>query len=273
MFYFDYNPHHAHYGTIRQQIWTFFHFPYHLALVLSAEGLRQFTTFYSFLSGVTALEDHTIESSNNLQDLITWLRGIFRNMYTEGSSKTVLRDYPYITNELDMLQTGQIPANETSAVVNWMVQEIFIGFSEYVGIELESEAPRVLSGGDMDEPATESFRRRTRRRDEFIDWAHANDDTTPFEGVFGLYQLVFNYFFASLGVIFIMYGCFAILVRRKKDFYDYLSIFLRFAIAAVMFGLLGVRRDWNEFDHYMGSPWIIPTVCILLFAGMTPPCF
>jgi hypothetical protein len=31
-----------HFGTIRQQIWAFLHFPFHMALVLLMEGINQF---------------------------------------------------------------------------------------------------------------------------------------------------------------------------------------------------------------------------------------
>jgi hypothetical protein len=40
MLYFDNQPH-GHYGTIRQQIWAFLHFPLHLAIVGVVEGAQQ----------------------------------------------------------------------------------------------------------------------------------------------------------------------------------------------------------------------------------------
>jgi hypothetical protein len=39
--YFD-NVQMEHFGTIRQQIWAFLHFPFHMALVLLMEGINQF---------------------------------------------------------------------------------------------------------------------------------------------------------------------------------------------------------------------------------------
>jgi hypothetical protein len=41
MLYFD-NVQLENFGTIRQQIWTFLHFPFHTALVLLMEGTNQF---------------------------------------------------------------------------------------------------------------------------------------------------------------------------------------------------------------------------------------
>jgi hypothetical protein len=34
-----------HFGTIRQQIWAFLHFPFHLSLVLLMEGINQFVIY------------------------------------------------------------------------------------------------------------------------------------------------------------------------------------------------------------------------------------
>src|SRR6266542_3587648 len=41
MLYFDWLTH-QHFGSIRQQIWAFLHFPFHLSLVLFMEGTAQF---------------------------------------------------------------------------------------------------------------------------------------------------------------------------------------------------------------------------------------
>ena len=40
MLYFDNHPH-GHYGTIRQQLWSALHFPFHLAVVGVVEGSQQ----------------------------------------------------------------------------------------------------------------------------------------------------------------------------------------------------------------------------------------
>ena len=41
MIYFDWM-NHAGFGAIRQELWAFLHFPFHLALVLMVEGAAQF---------------------------------------------------------------------------------------------------------------------------------------------------------------------------------------------------------------------------------------
>lgn len=41
MLYFDTLNRH-HFGSFRQQLWSFLHFPFHVALVLSLSGMAQF---------------------------------------------------------------------------------------------------------------------------------------------------------------------------------------------------------------------------------------
>jgi hypothetical protein len=45
MLYFDALPDY-HFGSIRQQFWAFLHFPFHLFLVLSVEGIAQFVIWF-----------------------------------------------------------------------------------------------------------------------------------------------------------------------------------------------------------------------------------
>lgn len=51
MIYFDWLPH-KHFGSIRQQIWSFLHFPFHLALVLFMEGAAQFLIWHKIIEAL-----------------------------------------------------------------------------------------------------------------------------------------------------------------------------------------------------------------------------
>lgn len=44
-----------HFGTIRQQIWAFLHFPFHMALVLLMEGINQFVIWRHAVEILTAV--------------------------------------------------------------------------------------------------------------------------------------------------------------------------------------------------------------------------
>lgn len=40
-----------HFGSIRQQLWAFLHFPFHAALVLCLSGMAQFVIFQKIMEG------------------------------------------------------------------------------------------------------------------------------------------------------------------------------------------------------------------------------
>jgi hypothetical protein len=48
MLYFD-SLTREHFGSIRQQIWAFLHFPFHVALVLFLEGTSQFVVWHKMV--------------------------------------------------------------------------------------------------------------------------------------------------------------------------------------------------------------------------------
>jgi hypothetical protein len=51
MLYFDTLNRH-HFGSIRQQIWSFAHFPFHTALVLCLSGMAQFIIWQKIMEAV-----------------------------------------------------------------------------------------------------------------------------------------------------------------------------------------------------------------------------
>jgi hypothetical protein len=50
MLYFD-TINREHFGSIRQQLWAFLHFPFHAALVLCLSGMAQFVIFQKIMEG------------------------------------------------------------------------------------------------------------------------------------------------------------------------------------------------------------------------------
>ena len=56
MLYFDWYSH-KHFGSIRQQIWAFLHFPFHLALVLFMEGTAQLIIWQKLLEVINIVRN------------------------------------------------------------------------------------------------------------------------------------------------------------------------------------------------------------------------
>ncbi|KAI5840824.1 bacterial low temperature requirement A protein-domain-containing protein [Morchella snyderi] len=235
MFYFDYTPRDIHYGTIRQQIWAMLHFPFHLSLVLVVEGLRQLTTMQSFNLlatdiGATVVLLEPLTPSG----LAEYFRDIFLIIYEDGTSKSVLKGYSKILSTIDAMEATPTPSVEYESYLHTILFDAYTGLGEYYGIKAPKEA----------------------------------DSTQQLIAMLRVFDLVFQYFFIALGVVFLLYGVFAIIVRRHMDVFDYVSIGLRFLASLTFFSMLGLYFNPIKRDSYInfmwGGPWPVPTVCFIM---------
>lgn len=79
MLYFDWlSP--RHFGSIRQQIWAFLHFPFHLSLVLFMEGTAQFIIWQKLVEIIDSLGLNITEATAPFFNSET---GIFNGKYVE----------------------------------------------------------------------------------------------------------------------------------------------------------------------------------------------
>lgn len=53
--YFDWGIHHHHMSAIRQQIWSFLHFPFHVAMILFVAGSSQYIIWWKLVEAITML--------------------------------------------------------------------------------------------------------------------------------------------------------------------------------------------------------------------------
>lgn len=242
MFYFDYNPKNVHYGSIRQQIWALLHFPFHLSVVLSVEGLRQLATLYNFNLTVKGIDADLLAVYDLPKNESEKFLEYFSYFYSDGGSKSVLKEYTNITATIELLESVSVDSNEYPVLWNDLLIRLYIGLAEYYGIK----APYAKAGAPP-----------------------LSEDGQLYK-ILGVFDLVYQYFFISLGVIFIMYGIFAIIVRRHMDIFDYICIALRFIIAVIFVAMIGLFLNPNSVDaynDYITSPWPIPQVALMLFAG------
>lgn len=239
MFYFDYNPRDVHYGSIRQQVWSLLHFPFHLSVVLSVEGLRQLLTFYNLNQTINQIRDGLEVDRNNPPLEAKKLLEFFQYFYSDGNAKSVVKDYSKIVNTLEKFATYS--ANDPIYIDTWndLVYRLYIGLTEFYGIK----APYGKTGAA---PITEA---------------------SEFMRILDVFNLAYKYFFISTGVVFAMYGVFAIIVRRHMDIFDYISISLRFIVGIIFIAMLALPTNGQAYKAYLGSPWVIPQVCLMILTG------
>ena len=244
MFYFDYNPKHGQYGVIKQQFWTLLHFPFHLSIVLSMEGLRQLST----LHGLNTYVDMLFSGIGNLEQpngVMDWFTYHFNALYDDGTSKTIVKDYKTITEDIANLEALSNGSNATDyeLAVSDLLSELLVGITEYYGMK----APKPKKNQSQDYSGEGKLGK-----------------------VIGVFNLVYEYYFVSFGTIFLIFGIFTFLVRPHRNIYDFLAIAIRVLVGISMFAMVGLYTVGSEdvYYDYLYSPWPIPQVCIILVSGM-----
>lgn len=258
MFYFDYTPRGVHYGTIRQQFWAVLHFPFHMAIVLAVEGLRQLSTWWSFNQAynfVWARFDAAAISSPDPQQsweaFLDEVAAFLQYLYDDGNAKIVMKHFGSIQEEIASLRATSWDDKSNNTVIDLyqIHYDMLSGFAEWYGIKVPKSKEKDLTVAEI---------------------FNANLDVSAFNPILEImkvYDLVYSYFFISLAVVFCMYGIFGLFVRRRKDGWDYFSVSWRFAIALSFIALERLKLNENLYRNFMRSPWPIPMVAfIMLFA-------
>ena len=134
MFYFDYIPKNNNYIFIRQKIWTLLHLPFHLSIVLAMEGLRQLSTLYGLNTYLERL-NRTLPNETQATELMKWFTERFDALYKDGTSKTIVKDYSKITDQIANLATVQNGSTDYGQAVYELQSELLVGIMEYFGMK------------------------------------------------------------------------------------------------------------------------------------------
>lgn len=271
MFYFDYTPRGVHYGTIRQQFWAVLHFPFHMAIVLSVEGLRQLSTWWSFLQAQRLINErfmaagtvHPTDTQANWESFLSELSTFMKSLYDDGTAKVVVKDWDNITTQLARLKATAIDSTTQDTVVSLanVYFDMVAGFAEFYGIKV----PKKKGGDDS------SAGKGTTSHISVAQLVGAGLDIDaygPARDIMNVYNLVYTYFFSAVAVVFFMYGVLGLFVRRRKDGWDYFSVLLRWAVAGAMVGIERLKANEVLYARFLGSPWPIPAVAVVLFVAI-----
>ena len=158
MLYFDWLNIHNHFGSIRQQIWAFLHFPFHLLLVLSLEGTAQVIIIRKvakvsavvgdyFWSQVEKFEDDNI--SYTMEDLVASLNSTIQDIFTA---------YPpaYVNTDTEV-QEGLVKLQEatTNSTINGTIADLTAtvqnSIFETYKIELPEKYNEMTSSEQLDQ--------------------------------------------------------------------------------------------------------------------------
>ncbi|CZT12132.1 hypothetical protein WAI453_003030 [Rhynchosporium graminicola] len=259
MLYFDTLPSH-HFGSIRQQIWAFLHFPFHLTLVLTMEGMAQFVLWHKMVA-VSRSFNRTVQGAqirdiynNNPTAIPAALKPMIEELfqsYPPANPKT----FTEVESGLGILGMGYDSNNATSVndyqtifgdVVSAVVHSVFTSYG--------FETPEAKPGQEASRTGTEELN----RDDEVI-------------------GLVFVYFFVAAGITLMLMGFLNFLTLPREQFTRsglkhpaILGRFGTYIYIGLGLALLSIAISYDAGSTLASSAWLLPLVCfcILVVQGV-----
>ncbi|KAH6981682.1 bacterial low temperature requirement A protein-domain-containing protein [Ilyonectria sp. MPI-CAGE-AT-0026] len=260
--YFDWMHHHSHMGALNQAFWTIIHLPFHVALVLLAEGSSQWVLWWraieSFRGAEAKLRKNTLEAiaTNSTAKVVHALNTTANQiLYKYGSeiaeggddAKPLNQTLTKILNIPDSFwseapweetdSTYQIWANTYTKISNIIIHAIGDAFG--LSVEKDSKT-KSLDANELDRAELEAVRSTADRL-----------------------VLIFIYVFLSAGMVLILLMVMHLLSKRRGW-----SIFNMFRVALVLaiglglslVALVGTNAEYTA--NFLLTPWQLPTITI-----------
>ena len=246
MLYFD-QEETNHVGTIRQQFWTLLHFPFHICVLLTVEGLNRFSVWVKLIDTVTPLE--TVLS--NLSP-----SGLFNEAAPTGENltQTVELLNETVAGLLEKFEGSQFNPPNITYYLETMEQSNGSSSDYWYGVfELTSAGFTWVSDNLGIEPPEAS---------------NTGDPLLALVGIFDLFQTVFIYFFIAAGLCLIFLAVLFWVGKRRKLRGEILSIGVRLLIGLglCLLSLMDLpvyqANDNSPINTYLYTPWLLPTVVI-----------
>ncbi|KAH7157320.1 bacterial low temperature requirement A protein-domain-containing protein [Dactylonectria estremocensis] len=268
--YFDWMHHHSHMGAINQTCWTLLHVPFHIALVLLAEGSSQWVLWWRAIESFrgaesnlhkNAMEATELESSSKVMHALN--KTAQEILYRYGSDIAKGGDSARPLNETlttllaipdsfwnqddleDMEDTDskyyQIWIQAYSKISNTVVHAI----SEAFGLSVENDYDRSAESESN---------------------TLANVELEAVRATASRLVLIFIYVFLSAGLVLILLMLMHLLSKRRGW-----TLFNRFRVAVVfaigiglgLVALVGTNAEYTA--NFLLTPWQLPTIAICYF--------
>jgi hypothetical protein len=241
--YFDHSPS-GHYGTIRQQIWSTLHFPFHLAVVGVVEGSQQVVLARYSLQQLKKLDNYLWQycildnlDGPSLQKALTKVSDYYQ---FDQKAETLLAMFnvehtlEVIGNTTDLCtpDNAAIYANSDYPIELWdWLVETFSGIYEGLGMKLPK-----------------------------------NDNRVAAEVAIRSWKVVYLYYWSCFATVMLCSFLFLVLIRKHRaDVFDYVSLMIRAVCIAAGAVLIGIGFSRDVLYTYLGSPAILPTLLGMLF--------
>ncbi|KAF2762331.1 hypothetical protein EJ05DRAFT_206022 [Pseudovirgaria hyperparasitica] len=255
-----------HFGTIRQQIWSFAHFPMHIALVLALEGTRQFVIWRQAIPMVDTVYanvfqwDFTVPQAPEVfESAITtiWDYAVYSFSFVKDAdiSSTNQTVYDSLATIANLTNTADLACNEDFTVctddvytIDGALFDIFVAITKFEFDLLGIKAPKPKG----DKKPTQS------------------DVITSYSAIF---DMIFTYFFITAGLTLILIGMLHWIATPPKKLGDYLRGGSNFVIGLglCLLSTMSLARSpdtYGSVDKYQYGSWVLSTFVFALFANV-----
>jgi low temperature requirement protein LtrA len=234
-------------GSLRQQIWTIGHFPFHVCILLVVAGFSQFTIWRRIMDYLNST--YNIISAVNPPTANTTAAW---KSYADALNATLNSNWPGLNFTSPLIDIADNPGNYTTSndsffeILGTVAQ--FVA-EDYFEVDVSSDFNTTLSeGGYLDQLVL-------------------------------VYSTVFLYFFISAGFALIILACLFVLGKKSKTRVEYASIGVRLVVGiglvllSTMYATFASSTANDDvFFNYFSSPWMIPTVVLAYALGKLKVC-
>lgn len=259
MLYFDWMDE-DHFGSIRQQIWSFLHFPFHFALVLTIEGVNQSIMWRAAMVAAGKLykvyEKQDIDAPR-AAIAKTWdytASSIIKESLSasKGLAATLdgLNTQSFIDDYVEDIREGTDPESVRLNVDRlWSISNTAILNTAGFGAQKNLTEALLKSGKAV--------------TDQDVEMKEYKSNAT--------FKLAYIYLFVAVGCVVLLCTLLASLGKRhKKQTYHWIrlriSAVIGLTLCLLSFMVLAAGETAREYG-FVSSGWVLPTIAMLLFCG------
>ncbi|EFR00450.1 hypothetical protein MGYG_03452 [Nannizzia gypsea CBS 118893] len=238
------------FGSIRQQIWALFHYPLHVAILVTSEGSRSFVLYdvakrlyENALLGPLSKVDRVETPA----DLVQGLQEIITDISSQLKSTDGRPDFTSVYKQLLAIKEFSITSQEVRELVAEFLAETLIWIMHTFGIEVQEETE-----GKVGKAGKEGGKA-------------AIHELTQ---IYGAATIIFRFFFIAAGLTLVILALLHWFSKSHKSRAEMLSIITTTTIG-VFLSLLAVMSNFDNdvveestLGRYIDSAWVTPTVTL-----------
>jgi low temperature requirement protein LtrA len=250
-----------HIGTIKQQIWSFLHFPFHVCLVLALEGSRQLILWRQGIQLARDLTGQIAEVVAPYDLDVPQPADVYQDLYDSFNSIAYDYTFYYSPKGFDIsgfetkfdntLETFYNISMEVADGTSTATEEISTTILNMWSVLSDAVFAMIGIAVEEDESSDESEPNAAAEAIEDPKWGT-------------LFALVYGYTFISAGLALIIMGVLGLISHHPKTPGGWIRAAVTLAVGLGV-TLLSIMVVSDALGDYLGSPWVLPTLVFAFF--------